>query len=310
MKLFAGLVLAQVGAIEPCNYEELINFECHTNSAVLSLRQPLEEADIPPGCTDIMNEANRISTEQGMSLDDALTTLITDHRLYIDHVGNDEGNECSVWDGMSLDGEINFADTCLNDDNGIIRGNLYLHEIINGEEISIDQPVSFSCSPSTLTIVSTVYKTADEITTHAGLNKDIDAPYSYIAIFDLSTGEEAKIIQRGHHYQAVVSLGDRLYAGLEMNVDECSVQDQNGLVDEVIVNNEMAAGFENNVEVGALDMRIKNSMTINEESTFAFYFNGFGRKGASSFQIKCEVSIEPKAPETTGQPQVGTNNYD
>ena len=100
-----------------------------------------------------------------------------------------------MWDGSTLDGEINYADTCVHDDNGVIKGNLYLHEIINGEEISIDQPVSFSCSPSTLTIVSTVYKTMTEVTTHDGLHKEIAAPNSYIKIFDLSTGEEATVVR-------------------------------------------------------------------------------------------------------------------
>jgi hypothetical protein len=309
MKLLAGLVLAQAAAVEPCQYEELINFECHTNSAFLSIRQPLEEADIPQGCTELVSEASRISTEKGISMDHALTQLVTDHRLYIHHIGESEDDKCAVWDGSNLDGEINFADTCVHDDNGIIKGNLYLHEVINGEEISIDQPVSFSCSPSTLTIVSTVYKTMDDVTTHAGLHKDIDAPHSYIKIFDLSTGEEARVIQRGHHYQAVVSLGDELYSGLEMNVAECVVEDQNGLVDEVIIDNEMAEGFNNNVEVGELDGRIKSYMTISEETNFPFYFNGFGRKGASSFQIICSVTIDPVNSATERVPVGPTGLY-
>ena len=87
----------------------------------------------------------------------------------------------------------------------------------------------------------------------------------------------------------MVSLGDELYEGLEMNINKCEVIDQNGMVDAIIVDNEMAKGFDNNVEVGALDKRIMSYMTINEETTFAFYFNGFGRKGADS----CKFQINP-----------------
>ena len=93
MKLLAGLVIAQAAAIEPCNYEELINFECHTNSAVFSLKQPLEKSDIPSGCSELINEATRISTESEgktsvfggaippISMQQALNSLITDQRV-------------------------------------------------------------------------------------------------------------------------------------------------------------------------------------------------------------------------------------
>ena len=85
-----------------------------------------------------------------------------------------------------------------------------------------------------------------------------------------------------------MSLGDSLYSGLEMNVAECVVVDQNGVVDEVIIDNQMAEGFDNNVEVGELDPRIKDYYSIIAETNFPFYFNGFGRKGANS----CEYQIK------------------
>ena len=84
-------------------------------------------------------------------------------------------------------------------------------------------------------------------------------------------------IIRGHVYQAVISLGDKLYDGFGMNVDRCQILDETGIVFETVI--------EDNAIHSDLINHVQKSETLtlganSEHTHFAFDFNGMSRIGA------------------------------
>ena len=75
---------------------------------------------------------------------------------------------------------------------GRLGGNIYVQKMMDGEAYEIDQPIGFSCGPSTITLESKAYTASDEAMPNvAHLHQSITAPNKSIKIYDLSTGTEA-----------------------------------------------------------------------------------------------------------------------
>ena len=181
---------------------------------------------------------------------------------------------------------------------GRLGGNIYVFKMMDGEPYEIDQPIGFSCGPSTITLESKAYTASDEAMSNvAHLHQSITAPNKQIKIYDLSTGTEATSVScfntfntkwfcqitRGNAYQAIVSLGDSLYDGFEMSVDSCVVVDQKGRKQEVLKNNQIADGLEGHI--APIDQLV---IFPEFDYTFAmigFDFYGFGRPGAETCKL-------------------------
>ena len=72
-----------------------------------------------------------------------------------------------------------------------MSGHLNYFKVVNGAELSIDQPWSFSCNPGILNVWSKNYTMDEDLsyfTDH--LHQRITAPNSQITILDGKTGEE------------------------------------------------------------------------------------------------------------------------
>ena len=177
---------------------------------------------------------------------------------------------------------------------GRLGGNIYVQKMMDGEAYEIDQPIGFSCGPSTITLESKAYTASDEAMPNvAHLHQSITAPNKSIKIYDLSTGTEATSVSclntfntkwfcqitRGNAYQAIVSLGDYLYDGFEMNVDSCVVVDQKGRKQEIITDNRIADGLEGHIA-------LREELVIPEPAELmAFDFYGFGRPGTETCKL-------------------------
>ena len=175
---------------------------------------------------------------------------------------------------------------------GRIGGNIYVQKMMGEETYDIDQPIGFSCGPSTITLESKTYEASDEnVPTVAHLHQSITAPNKSITIYDLSTETEATSVSsvfiimitqlylqitRGNAYQAVVSLGDYLYDGFEMSVDSCVFVDQKGRTQPIIKDNQIADGLEGHVA-------LPEELVMPESAELmAFDFYGFGRPGTET----------------------------
>jgi hypothetical protein len=158
-----------------------------------------------------------------------------DYRLRIGHADDDLDSMCTLWDGQSFADEVSFDEDCLEMRDGKMTGQVHVMKMINDNEMAIDQPVEFSCAPSVLQLHSSSYDlNRKNGTRREKLHREITAPHGSIIIYDLLTDEEATTITRGFGYRAVVSLGDKLYHGYEMNVDKCQVGDEGSMFEVLI----------------------------------------------------------------------------
>ena len=81
-------------------------------------------------------------------------------------------------------------------DDGVMGGNLHYFKVVNGIELAVDQPWSFSCSPSTLNVSSKNYTMDEEISKLSAdhLHQQITAPNGQIKVIDQETGEETEMV--------------------------------------------------------------------------------------------------------------------
>ena len=81
-------------------------------------------------------------------------------------------------------------------DDGVMGGNLHYFKVVNGIELAVDQPWSFSCSPSILNVSSKNYTMNEEISKLGSdhLHQQIMAPNAQITVTDEKTGEETEMV--------------------------------------------------------------------------------------------------------------------
>ena len=95
--------------------------------------------------------------------------------------------------------------------DGIMGGNLHYFKVVNGIELAVDQPWSFSCSPSILNVSSKNY-TMNEEMPRLGVNhlhQQIIAPNAQITVTDEETGEETEMVRT---FSKLVKIQLRLFA--------------------------------------------------------------------------------------------------
>ena len=88
---------------------------------------------------------------------------------------------------------MNFKLYSLSLKNGQVSGTLHLRRLIDELEYEVDQPISFSCSPTTFTIES-AYQLIDEPSNEPHLHQYITAPDRSIKVYDLSSNTEAHAV--------------------------------------------------------------------------------------------------------------------
>jgi len=259
-------------ALESCNFEQGITLTCSLSDLSIDVAQ-----EQPGPCQLVMDNFG----------------------MYRVDIESDDGS-CRIWDGTSdlQSFSVAYNDKCLSMVNGAIAGQLHLRKSINDKEYEVDQPMSLSCSPTTYTLEES-YSIVDDPTEAGHLHRTIQADGRSIKIYDLSTHQETNKITRGHIYQAVISLGDKLYDGFDMVVDRCQIFDENGVV------------FETVVEDDAVHSHLINHVQKSEELTlgansahthYAFDFNGMSRLGAKIFRLRCDVTIAANIIEPTMAP--------
>ena len=66
---------------------------------------------------------------------------------------DDELNVCSFWNGSEvhyrsdpgLTLQLDYDAPCVRMNSGVMKGNLHYFKVVNGVELAVDQPWSFSC---------------------------------------------------------------------------------------------------------------------------------------------------------------------
>ena len=196
MKIFNFFVAGLLALEERCPLEDAITLDCHPNSFSLGIDH-----------IGIMWLVEKYSSCQGM-LDYSNNLVSRVDTRNINHVQikifDDESKACSFFTSETHNGydlhstsQFDYDVPCVRMNNGVMEGNLHYFKVVNGVELAVDQPWSFSCSPSTLSISSKNYtmeqKPSESRKNH--LHQQITAPNSEIIILDEETGGEAEKVK-------------------------------------------------------------------------------------------------------------------
>ena len=100
--------------------------------------------------------------------------------------------------------------------DGIMGGNLHYFKVVNGIELAVDQPWSFSCSPSILNVSSKNYTMNEEISKLGAdhLHRQITAPNGQITVIDEETDEETEMVGSFSKLQSKRQLRDLPFSKL------------------------------------------------------------------------------------------------
>ena len=123
-----------------------------------------------------------------------------DYRLRVGHADDDDLDiMCTLWDGESFTDEVSFDEDCLEMRDGKMTGQVHVMKMINDDEMAINQPIEFSCAPSSLQLHSSSYDMNRKTgTRREQLHREITAPHGSIIIYDLLTDKEATTVS--HHF--------------------------------------------------------------------------------------------------------------